>query len=74
MLATMVDGLMKKIWDLRLVKLGKFGFSQYIPCTLNSLFQSLFFIHITVRIIKSYIYAFSHKITLTYLNANKYEK
>ena len=26
MLATMVDGLMKKIWDFRLVKMGKFGF------------------------------------------------
>ena len=26
MLAIMVDGLMKKIWDFRLVKMEKFGF------------------------------------------------
>ena len=26
MLATMVDGLMNKIWDFRLVKMRKFGF------------------------------------------------
>ena len=47
-------------------------FSQYIPHTLCCLFQSLFFIHVTVRIFRicqslkaSCTYTFSHKIKLT---------
>ena len=41
MLATMVDGLMKKIWDFRLVKMGKFGFisiySTYLKLPISKL-------------------------------------
>ena len=43
MLATMVDGFMKKIWDFRLAKMGKFGFFSIYSTHLKLSISKLIF-------------------------------
>ena len=77
MVATIVDKESFEILDH--LKWSNLAFSKYISNTFSCLFESLFFIHTTLRIFRmsklaKATYTFSHKIKLIYLTANKYGK
>ena len=78
MLATVVDE--ENLGFYKLVKIAKFWLFSIYSTHLKLPILELFFpshnsqILQDVSVIQRYIYTFSHKIKLTYLNANKSEK